>query len=302
MNTPSSIDIPGLLSLGRHSRGINLHASRVRTLGGGLAQSRIKGRGMEYAESRLYTVGDDIRNIDWRVTARTGKVYTKLFQEERERPVFFIIDYRLPMFFATRGRYKAVMASECAVLLAWSVIQQGDRIGGIIFSEQQHKEWEPGRGRAIVVWLIHQLVAHPAWSSYRDAAGDAGEPSLDRAIRRLQRVAKPGSLLFLLSDFRHLGAAERNRLLNMSKHNEIVLLFIHDRFEKELPPNGQFRLADGAGEYLVNCSDRHFRERYARYFGKRCAQLRNLAQAPGIRLLECATHEDPLRLLRYALH
>ena len=116
---------------------------------------------MEYDESRLYQPGDDIRNIDWRVTARTGKPHTKLFREERERPVHVWVDLRAPMFFATRGKYKAVRAAELASLFAWTACQQGDRIGGIVFSDNSHHELKPQRGKSAVLRLIKFMVEAP---------------------------------------------------------------------------------------------------------------------------------------------
>ena len=118
--TPANITTAGLIALSKKSRGLSLKSGLIGALQAGDYQSAFKGRGMEYDESRLYQPGDDIRNIDWRVTARTGKAHTKLFREERERPVHLWVDFRAPMFFATRGKFKAVIAAELAGLFAWT--------------------------------------------------------------------------------------------------------------------------------------------------------------------------------------
>ena len=138
VESPVAVTTSGLIALSRKSRGLSLRTGMISALQSGDYQSAFKGRGMEYDESRLYQPGDDIRNIDWRVTARSGKVHTKLFREERERPVHLWVDFRAPMFFATRGKFKSVIAAELASLFAWRANRQGDGIGGIVFSENTH--------------------------------------------------------------------------------------------------------------------------------------------------------------------
>jgi uncharacterized protein (DUF58 family) len=167
--------------------------------------SRFKGRGMEFAESRPYQPGDDVRNLHWRVMARTGKPFTKLFREERERPVFVWVDLRRRMFFGTRRAYKSVVAARAAALIAWAASRHGDRIGGVLFSDGSHEEIKPARGKAAVLYLIRRLAEHPAWDD-RDGSHDDGERSMRDAMIRLRRVVRPGSLVFLLSDFANLDA------------------------------------------------------------------------------------------------
>ena len=137
---PASICAARLIALNRESRGLSLRAGLISAAQAGDYQAAVKGRGMEYDESRPYQAGDEIRHIDWRVTARTGKAHTKLFREERERPVWLWIDFRAPMFFATRGRFKSVLAAELAALFAWTAARQGDRVGGMVFAEATRHE------------------------------------------------------------------------------------------------------------------------------------------------------------------
>ena len=165
VNEAVSVNIPALVRLSDAGRNLPLKTNHALALQGGNYASPFKGRGMEYDESRLYQPGDDIRNLDWRVTARSGRPYTKLFREERERPVYLWVDYRATMFFATRGSYKAVRAAEMASILAWSANNQGDRVGGIVFSDEVHNELKPRRGKAAVLQLINSLVNHPSWEN-----------------------------------------------------------------------------------------------------------------------------------------
>ena len=139
--------LPELIALRAAGESLNLAAMRVRALGEGGHLSPFKGRGVEYDESRLYQPGDDLRTMDWRVTARTGKPHTKIFRDERDRPVLVWLDLRRPMHFATRGAFKAVRAAQTAALISWSAVANGDRLGGLVFSEREHVEIRPGLGR-----------------------------------------------------------------------------------------------------------------------------------------------------------
>ena len=141
------VSMASLLALHQGSATLALQPRRVRALTSGAYLSPFKGRGMEFDEVRPYTQGDDVRSIDWRVTARSGKPHTKLFREERERAVLLWIDLRPAMFFATRGAFKAVRAAQAAALLGWNTLQRGDRLGALIFDERHHDELRPRRGQ-----------------------------------------------------------------------------------------------------------------------------------------------------------
>jgi uncharacterized protein (DUF58 family) len=298
-NEAVRVSVPSLVKLSQAGASLPLKTKQIQARQSGDYHSPFKGRGMEYDESRLYQPGDDIRNLDWRVTARTGKPYTKLFREERERPVFLWVDYRAPMFFATRGRYKSVMAAHMASLLAWSAINHGDRIGGIIFSEQVHHEIKPLRGKAGVLHLIKYLVDHPAWDQYTPT-GDNIEAGT-RALGRLRRVARPGSLIFLLSDFRHLDETARSQLVRLSQHNDVVMIFIHDPLEAVLPRSGRYRLSNGQKEVVIDTYDRQFVNDYSEQFAAHRATLGQLARKHRINLLVCATTDDPFQKLYQGL-
>lgn len=294
-----SISIPALVELNRSAAGITLHSGPIRSRQGGDYHSPFKGRGMEFDESRPYQPGDDIRNIDWRVTARTNKVHTKLFREERERPVFVWVDFRRAMFFATRGCFKAVQAAKIAGLLAWSANYHGDRIGGLIFSESNHQELKPQRGKRGVFNLINQLVNHTAWQRHGEAITD--NRSGDRALARLRRVARPGSLIFLISDFRDLDDAAATQISTLSVNNEVVLIVVYDQLEKSLPEAGRYRVSDGDEEVLVDTYDQERVEGYRHRFIERIERFRQLSHRIHCRLLLCSTTANPATLLQKGL-
>ena len=140
------VSLPELIALRLRAQRLARPAARVSGIHAATQASRFRGRGVDYAESRIYQPGDDIRQMDWRVTARTGKPHTKVFREERNRPVIVWLDLRRPMLFATRGAFKGVRAAEAAALVAWSAVANGDRLGGLVFSETEHHELRPALG------------------------------------------------------------------------------------------------------------------------------------------------------------
>lgn len=299
INEAVQISVPALVELSRFAPYLPLSSEKILARQSGDYQSPFKGRGMEFDESRLYQAGDDIRNIDWRVTARTGKAHTKLFREERERQVFIWLDLRAPMFFATRGMYKSVLASRMASLLAWSAVHHGDRVGGVIFSDDSHHELKPQRGKNGALRLINQIVQHQSW--HNSGQGQADKSSMLRSLIRLRRVARPGSLIFMLSDFRNLDEKIESQLILLGRHTDIVMVFIYDQLEQELPTAGIYRVSDGEQELILNTFDRQRSESYETHFKQHKQRLQGLARTSNIHLITCRTEEDPLTILQTGL-
>jgi len=295
------VSMGSLLALHRGGESVALKARKVRAVTGGSYLSPFKGRGMEFDEVRPYTQGDDPRSIDWRVTARSAKPHTKLFREERERAVLLWIDLRPSMFFATRGAFKAVRAAQAAALLAWSTLQRGDRLGALIFDERRHEELRPKRGQPPLLHLLRRLTDHPAWNG--GGYGDAQEhaTALRQALLRLRRVAQPGSLIILLSDFAGFDARDAAYLAQLARHNDMMLISIHDPLEAELPPPGRYRVSDGHRFVSIDTGNPQRRERYRRDFAARLADLQQLSRSHGVTLLPLSTVEEPLPVLQRGL-
>jgi uncharacterized protein (DUF58 family) len=292
-----SPDLAGLIALRSESSGFSLRPGQVRAALNGGYLSRIRGRGMEFAEVRGYQPGDDVRSIDWRVTARQGKPHTKLFQEERERPVLLAVDYRRPMFFATRGCFKAVQASKLAALLAWHALQQGDRVGAFLFSEERQCELRPQLGKAGVLNLLRQMVADPAWQRPQHHPFEP-QQRLALTLMRLRRVARPGSLIVLLSDFAQWDDQVEKQLSLLRRHNDLGLIFCYDPLEKELPPAGSYRVSNGESDLTINTLDRSGRDRYRQNFASHLEQIEQFCHKKRSLFLACATNQSPLDCLR----
>ena len=292
------IGLPSLIALRHGAESLPLQAGRILAPGSGNYRSPFKGRGMEFDEVRPYMQGDDARTLDWRVTARTGRPHTKLFREERERAVLVWVDLRMPMFFATQGAFKAVRAAQAAALLGWSAVAQGDRIGGLVFSETNHIELRPKRGKAALLHLLSQIASHPAWQQRASSADGAG---LTQALARLRHVAQPGSLICLLSDFSGLDEQGIAHLGQLARHSNVLFVSINDPLDAELPPPGSYRVGDGTKFLSLITADKQMRERYRQRHATQQATLQQLCSRHRMTWLPLLTADDPLRALQRGL-
>jgi len=303
---PVRLDKESLIGLHREAAGLSLHALKVRAAQSGQYLSSFRGRGMEFDEVRPYQAGDDVRTLDWRVMARTGKPHTKLFREERERAVLLWVDSRRSMFFATRGAFKSVVAARAAALLGWAAVAQGDRIGGLIFSEQQHEELRPQGSKHAVLHLIQRMVKQEqlAWQQAKVAPQHNREVASDAAVQsllRLRRVARPGSLVVLLSDFRDAEERSEQHLAQLARHNDVVMFFIYDELEATLPPAGLYRVGDGEQAVTLDTTASATREAYQQQFIERRDALQALCRRHGICFIACSTTQPLAQRLREGL-
>jgi len=299
--SPVSVSQAGLIRLNGPARAIALDVLRVSSLQTGAYVSHFRGRGMEFDESRPYQPGDDPRSIDWRVTARSTTAYTKLFREERERPVLVVLDLRANMHFATRGCFKSVNASRAAALLSWAAHHRGDRLGGLIFGDSTHRELKPRLGRQAALRYVHELVAHPDWENKERSPGADDEAPLAQAMSALRRVARPGSLVVILSDFLGFSRAAQSYLSSVARHNEVLAVFLNDPIERQLPPPGHYRLVSRDDELAIDTFAKAARRDYENAFQSRSQQLEAFCQRYGIHLMPLSTEDDPVTALQTAL-
>jgi uncharacterized protein (DUF58 family) len=285
-----AVSLKTLIDLAKPATSLNLHHAQFRSRQSGDYVSRFKGRGMEFDEARLYQPGDDIRTIDWRVTARTGKTHTKVFREERERPVFISVDNRLAMHFATRGVFKSVLAAKLGGLLAWAAEYHSDRIGGQIFSEHECRELKPQNGKHAVLRFLNALVKpkNPTDNAF----------TLDQVLARLNQHARPGSLVYIISDFRGINDQAETHIAKLSEHCEVVLIFIFDPLESSLPVKGLYRFTDNERDVVFDTGDQQRLLSYQQRFTQRLQRLELLAKKRGLVFIQCCTVEDPISCLR----
>ncbi len=257
----------------------------------GLYRSVFRGQGLDFEEVREYREGDDIRNMDWRVTARTGTPHLKVYREERERSVLLCVQQGPAMDFGTRGTFKSVQAARAAALLGWSASLSQDRVGVLLWGRGGARVFPPRRGRRALWRGLHALASPPA-------DDDAAPTSLDDALQRLKRGLHHGSLLFLLGDFADTAEATGRLLGALRQRHTVVLLPVDDPADRDLPAMGQVLFDDGRGHLLaVETDDPAARARYRADWEARRARLRQLANRLGLLLLPLRTDEDVHRSL-----
>ena len=243
---------------------------------------------MEFAESRPYSPGDDIRSMDWKVTARTGAAHTKLFEEERERPVLLWCDLRRPMFFATRGQFKSVVMSELASLLAWKSWSDGDRVGAVIHSGDTQQMLRPARSKSKVLQLLQKLADGTQPTSIRDT-----RLSLSESWKQLRRVLQTGSQVIILSDFRGLDEAAERQLQRIARRATITLVVISDPFEHRLPEKTQLNLRHGLRFLRFNTANKTVADDFKTQVDSHQRQIRRLSTQCHARLVEISTDDSP---------
>ncbi len=278
----------GQLELWRRKRALSLLV--------GPNKSSFRGRGIDFEEVRNYQAGDDIRTIDWRVTARTGTAHTKLFREERERPVLLVIDQRNSLFFGSRNCFKSVLAAHIAALLAWAALANGDRVGALLFNDSRHREIRPRRSRRTVLAILSELADFNHALPLADAA--ATETFADM-LGKLRRVARPGSSVYLISDFQ--GADDplaQKHLFQLAQHVEITGIGCRDRLESELPQNGLYAVTNGQERAQLSTADPSLQRDFHAQAVARWSGIAESLQRVGIPLLALTTEQAPFAELQ----
>lgn len=296
------ISAQSLIQLRLLANQLPLDSGKIHAKQGGAYLSSFKGRGMEFDESRIYQAGDDIRNMDWRVTARTGTAHTKVFQEERERPILLWLDLNTSMMFATRNKFKSVIATEVAALLAWSAAKNNDRVGGLIFSADDHTEIKPRRGKTAALDFIGRCTKHEAWSKELSAGNqNATDRNMLSAVSRLRKVTHPGSLIFMISDFRDMDEKTFSHIANLSRNNDIIFIKITDPIEIDLPLSGSYKLTDGEKELQLQTSNKKTREKYHQKYITHNERLEKFCRQHRIHLVPISTADNVLATLKKGL-
>lgn len=298
VNSATHVTTKELILLQQQAHKLDMsRRSYARSSSTGSHHSQFRGRGMDYQESRIYQAGDDIRNMDWRVTARAGKPHTKLYQEERERPVVFVVDFNPGMFFGSTKSLKSVLAAKAATLIAWAVAARGDRIGALIINSSHH-ELAPKMGKRGVLQLIRELVNHSDPQHVFERTDDAKHTTMNEEIKRLRRLAKPGSLVFLISDFYDIDEETTRHLQRISRHNDIQAIQIVDPLELAPPPPDRYAVTDGKSNGVVNTKSKSGHDKYQQFFIQHHQKIKDLMRKQNIPLIQLSTDEDAMLALQ----
>lgn len=264
-------------------------------------KSRFRGRGMDFDQVRIYQPGDDVRSIDWRVTARTQVPHTKIFSEERERPILVISDLRSPMFFGSQ-RLKSVVACEISAALAWAGLSANDRAGGLIFGQQEQMDVKPRRSHHAVLKFIHGLQDYSVKLLHlKDSdKSDTDRYSLAEILEESRRFVLPGSTQFIVSDFHDLKDDCERHLFELARHANLNFCHVFDDIEKQLPPPSLYAVSDGLHQTLLDTSNSQLRERFQQAFVDRSMRLRKMSEKLSAGLLPFNTDDSVINVLRRA--
>ncbi len=246
---------------------------QARQMMAGGHRSKFRGRGMDFEEVRIYQPGDDVRSIDWRVTAKTQTPHTKIYREERERPVLVVSDLRSSMFFGSQ-RLKSVVACEIAAALAWAGLNANDRVGGLVFGAGHQADVKSRRSHHAVLQFIHELVDF----SQQLLKPAADQHSLAHILEETRRFSLPGTTIFIVSDFHDLDAACDRQLFELARHGNLNFCHVYDSIETELPEPALYAVSDGENQRLLDTSDKRLRQAFANAFTERCQRLQKFSQ------------------------
>ena len=281
------VDVEELIAVRLKSKNI-LHkpTKKVISYNSGSYRSPFRGRGMEFDELRLYQEGDDIRCIDWRITAKTGVVHTKLFHEERERPVLVLADLRPQMRFATKVAFKSVIAAKIGAMIGWSALENKDRIGGLVISASKSVMLAPHRSRKKLMGFLKALS---------DASLDSNNKSgvsLSKALSELKTIALTGSMVFVVSDFSDYNEDVAKQLLYLNAHTDVVCIKVYDTLEKTPPPPDVYRISDGKNIAIMRADDKNWRDAYIKFFEEKEQKIRLFCNKYRISFITVRTDDD----------
>ena len=281
-----------LVRLQYQARGFSFKSRQpVHSLLTGRHASRLRGRGLDFEEIRAYVPGDDVRTIDWRVTARTGLPHTRVYTEERDRPALLVVDQRLAMFFGTRVNLKSVTAAQVAALAAWRVFSSGDRVGAVVFDDQGFTDIRPHRSRRQVLRILDAVVArNRALRADSDAA--PGPAMLNRALERARQMTPHDFVVAIVSDFDGADAETTRLVAELAQHNDVLAVLVHDPSTKELPSHGRLVVSGGELQIQVDVGRPEEREKALALASDRIKPILAWTSALGVPVIPLSTAED----------
>ncbi|MAS45227.1 MAG: DUF58 domain-containing protein [Rhodobacteraceae bacterium] len=291
------VSLAGLRGLEGRARALSfLPRQPARSALNGRHGSRMRGRGLNFEELRGYLPGDDIRAIDWKVTARTGRPHVRVMTEERDRPALIVADQRMSMFFGSRLNMKSVTAAEAAALAAFRILDQGDRVGGIVFGDETIAEIRPQRSRAALDRLLTALVV--ANGALHAEAPAVAPVSLTRVLRAVARIAPRNHLVILISDFDVIDDETRRLVSTLSRRNDLVLGVVTDPLAETLPEGLRLLVSDGELQAEVDTGDRATHRRLRDMAEGRLAEALDWQRSFGVPLLPLSAGEETLPQMR----
>jgi uncharacterized protein (DUF58 family) len=271
----------------------------VHSILSGRHASKLRGRGLNFEELRDYLPGDDTRNIDWKVTARTRTPYVRVYTEEKDRAVWLLVDQRVGMFFGSQQRMKSVVAAQVAAISAWRVLSVGDRVGALVFNDSDVAVIPPHRSRERVMQILKRVVEkNQALSASTELKPNPGK--LNDVLRQAAMLARHDCLVCLITDADGIDAETRKHITRLSEHNDVLAAFIYDPLEKDIPAAGRLRFADDEGQLETDTSNRKLRTDFQNLFESKLQRIRSASRRFAIPVLSLHTGSPVAEQMREA--
>jgi uncharacterized protein (DUF58 family) len=294
-------ELDSLIALQFKASGFTLmHSQPIHSLLFGRRASHVRGRGLDFEELRNYVAGDDVRRIDWRVTARMQKPFVRVYSEERDRPTMLVVDQRINMFFGSRVSMKSVVAAEVSALAAWRVFQQGDRVGAFVFNDDITEEIRMHRSRANVLRILDRMT-YQNHLLRGDSAVQTRPSRLNEVIKAVARICRHDALIIIASDFDGADQRTRDLMLNLSKSNDIVCCLTYDPLAVKLPAAEQLVVSNGELQVELLLGQEKVRKNILDASDKRIRSILSWQHELGIPVLPISTAEDVAAQVRHLL-
>lgn len=292
------VDAEHLRRLGKRSRALSLLPRQpARSILNGRHASRLRGRGLNFEELRDYLPGDDIRTIDWKVTARTGQPHVRVYTEERDRPALLLVDQRVSMFFGTQVYMKSVVAAEAAAIAAHRVLAQGDRVGGIVFSDNTLAEHRPQR-RPVALSRFLSSIGTANTNLHAGLPG-TGSVTLNDILDQAVRIANTNALVCMFSDFDGMNGSSETLFRRLAQSNDLILFNVSDPSSRLLPRDLKLAVSDGAEQIELDSSAPGLSERVKSAMEDRLSQLMLWSNRYGFPVVPLTTEKPTLDQLLY---
>ena len=293
-------DHPHLRSLAGAAKALRfLPKQPPRSVLNGRHASRLRGRGLNFEELRNYLPGDDVRAIDWRVTARMREPYVRVYTEERDRPALIVVDQRMSMFFGSQRNMKSVTAAETAALAAFAILDQGDRVGGIVFGDEQLSDFRPRSRRRSVDAFVSSIAA--ANCALAANAPVVSPMSLNRPLEKAARIARRDHLVLVISDFDEIDRRTETLLGGLSRHNDVILFLVTDPVAHQFPEGLRLIVSDGQLQAELNAASGTVRRALDEFSANRFAEILAWERKLGIPILPLSAGEETLPQVRRLL-
>jgi len=289
-------EVQELLKYRYKAKALKLFANqRVNTTNAGNNISKAKGRGMDFDEVRHYQAGDDIRLMHWALTARLGKPYTKVYHEERERNLYFVIDQNSTMNFGTRECFKSVKAANILALIGFGALEAHDKVGGVIFDDNGHNFYPAKQDKTSLVKMFNFV------SSDEKEHQLSSEKKLAEALKFLYAKVRSNSVIIVVSDFSSFDEQAKQYLKLLSGKNAVINIFNYDPIEKELPALDTYYFSDGKNKIALDTASKEQSMIYKNLYEDRYATIKEFSRKNRTGFIEVATNDDLVKAINYGI-